>query len=440
MAYEFNFPDVGEGIVEGEIVKWRVKEGDTVKEDDILVEIETDKAVVEVPSPKAGKILKIYHKEGDTVKVGEPLVSIGEKGEAAEEPAKETEPKEKEEKPVEEKKESFGVVGQIPETLEEEEPAEKPKEEPEEKPAEEEKPKEAPSGVVVLPAVRRLARDLGVSLEGIQGSGRGGRITEEDVRSASSGKKVTRKEATAGKVTRKYDSYGYVDKVPLKGIRKITALRMVESLRRTASVTHMEVIDVTDLVRIREKEKISAKNKGIHLTYMPFIIKAVVQALKLHPYMNSSLDEEHEEIVLKKYYNIGIAVDMGVGGLIVPVVKNGDKKSILELAQEIEKLADKARARKIEPSDLKGGTFTITNVGALGGTYANPVINYPEVGILATGSIRETPVVKDGVIQIRSILPVSLTFDHRVIDGAEAARFVNDIKTLLEDPEFMLMK
>jgi len=426
MAFDFKFPDVGEGISEGEVVKWRVKEGDSVKQDQVLVEVETDKAVVEIPSPREGKILKIHHKEGDTVKVGEVLVSIGEKGEKAPEKAEKPEKEEK-------KKESFGVVGEIPEEIEETKGLEK-------MTAKTNGKKLSPGRVeaLALPAVRRLARELGVGLEEVQGSGSRGRITEEDVRGAAKAP-AGKKEMAKAKVTKKYDMWGYVDRIPVKGIRKATARRMSEAVSSAALVTHMDECDVTRLWEIREKEKGKAKVAGVHLTFMPFILKAAVQALKKHPYLNSSMDKETEEVVLKKYYNIGIAVDLE-GGLVVPVVKGVDQKSILQLGKEIQELAEKARKRKIDLADLKGGTFTITNVGVLGGVFATPIPNHPEAAILATGRIQEKPLILEGRIQARRVLPISLTFDHRILDGAEAARFTNTLKKYLEDPEFLLME
>lgn len=417
MPFEFTFPDVGEGITEGEVVKWRVKEGDKVKQDQVIVDIETDKAVVEIPSPRAGTILTIYHKDGDTVKVGEALVSIGEKGERA--------PPAAPAKPVPtKKKESFGVVGEIPETIDlgEHKGAQK--------------ATEQPSGeTLALPAVRRLAKELGVDLSQVKGTGAKGRITEQDVRSSVKKAPV----AKVAKVTKKYDMWGYVDRIPLKGIRKATAVHMKEAVTAAALVTHMDNADVTDLWDLRAKEKEKAKQQGVHLTFLPFVIKAILQGLKKHPYLNASLDEEHEEILLKKYYNLGIAVDLE-GGLIVPVIKGADQKSILSLAGEIDSLSKRAKERKIDLADLKGGTFTITNVGSLGGVWATPIPNHPETAILATGRIREAAVVVDHTIKVRRLLPLSLTFDHRILDGAEAARFTNTVKSYLEDPDLLLLE
>ncbi len=440
MALDFKFPDVGEGIEEGEIIKWRVREGQKVKQDQVLLEMETDKAVVEIPSPRPGMVLKMHHQAGDTVHVGEVLVTIGEAGESPgsipERPSQETPPpteKGSKYSVGETRKESFGVVGEIPEDIEAPElPAKSLVKETATRPA------GRKSGMLALPAVRRLARELGIELEVVKGTGKGGRVTEEDVRSAAKAAKGG-KEAAKARVTKKYDMWGYVDREPLKGVRKATARKMAEAVSVQALVTHTDYCDATLLWDIREKEKGKAKAAGVHLTFMPFVFKAVIHALKKHPYLNSSMDGETEEILLKKYYNIGIAVDSG-GGLLVPVVKGADKKSILQLGKELQDLAEKVRDRKVDLADLKGGTFTITNVGTLGGVFATPIPNHPESAILATGKMQDMPLAVEGSVRVRKVLPLSLTFDHRVLDGAEAARFMNDLKGYLEDPDLLLVE
>jgi len=401
MATHFKFPDVGEGITEGEVVKWEIKEGDTVQEHQPIVKIETDKAVVEIPSPKSGIILRIYHVEGDTVKVGETLVTIGAPGETIERPEVQTA------RPA--AVSVVGVLEEAPEKL---------------------------TKVLATPATRRLAKELGINVAEVKGTGLEGRITEADLRrfAEERGKKLE-----VIKIARKYDLYGYIEAVPMKGVRKSAARRLSESARTAVHVTHMDEADVTELVKIREKEKAIAQKEGINLTYVPFVLKAVIAALKQYPYLNSSVDDENEEIILKKYYNIGVAVDTE-DGLIVPVVKGADQKSILKIAQEIQSLAEKTRARQVDLADLKGGAFTITNIGYIGGTHATPIINYPETAILAMGRIIEKPAVRDGKITIRKLMPLSLSFDHRVIDGAMAARFVNAIIKYLEDPSLLLLE
>jgi pyruvate dehydrogenase E2 component (dihydrolipoamide acetyltransferase) len=402
MPTDFKFPDIGEGITEGEIVKWQVKEGDRVEEHQTIASIETDKAIADIPSPRSGIILKIHHKEGDIVKVGETLVTIGEQSETIEKP---------QELPSRPTASVVGVLEE-PHTV-----------------------SPRPTRIAATPATRRLARELAVDLTEIAGTGLQGRITEDDIRKFAQSKKEKIQVAT--KPTEKRDTYGCYDVVPMKGVRRSTAKRMVQSFRTAVHVTHMDEADVTELVAFREKQNKIAEKRGVHLTYMPFIVKAVVAALKQYPYLNSSVDDEHEEITLKKYYNIGVAADTP-DGLIVPVVKDADQKDIFTIAQETQNLTEKAQSREIGLSDLKGGTFTITNIGFIGGTHATPITNYPETAILATGRIRETPVVRDGHIVIRSIMPLSLSFDHRVIDGALAARFVNMIMKFLHDPTLLL--
>jgi len=417
MAYEFKFPDIGEGLTEGEIVRWLVKEGDEIKEGQPLVEVETDKALAEIPSPATGVVLKILAKEKEIVKVGQVIVIIGEKGEALAAPPP--------------RPRSVGVVGEL-----------------------EEAPEEAPSVTVTAepvktvlvsehalatPAVRALAKELGVDINKVKGSGPEGRVLEKDVRQFADAKgKPPEPEKKVTKV-KKYDLYGYVDRIPLRGVRRSIAKAMVKSKYTAPHVTAMDEADVTELWKIREKEKKAAEKKGIKLTILPFIIKAVIAGLSEHPYLNATLDDENEEIILKKYFNIGVATDTPEG-LMVPVVKNAKDKSILQIAQELTQLVEKARNRTIDLADLKGGTFTISNYGALGGIYATPIINYPEVAILGVGKIREMPVVRNGKLVVRKILSLALSFDHRVVDGAEGARFLNTVIARLEDPDLILLE
>ncbi len=395
MAKEFRFPDVGEGIAEGEVVRWAVAEGDRVEVDQTLGEIETDKAVVEIPSPFAGTVLKLHFKPKDIVKVGQVLVTIGEKGEAVAEAPAAAAP----EAPV------AAAAGPAP----------------------------APGpgvGVLATPAVRKLAGELGLDLAAVPGTGPGGRITEEDIRGVqeAAGKKPEIR------IKAKFDFYGALDRVPLRGIRRATARRLTESIRKAVHVTHFFEADAAALGALRKKLKPEAEAKGLKLTYLPFIIKALIEALKLHPMLNATVDDEAEEIIVKKYYNIGVAVDVP-DGLIVPVVKGADMKTVFEIAGEIQSLAEAARKRSLDLADLKGGTFSITNVGSIGGEAATPIINYPETAILATMRIAERVRAVDGAPAVRTILPLCLSFDHRVVDGAEAARFSSDLVRLLESPQ-----
>ncbi len=414
MAYDFRLPDLGEGIAEGELIKWLVKEGDKVEEHQPIVELETDKAVVQVPSPKSGIMLKLNGSPGEKIHVGDVLCIIGEAGEKVAKAAP------KAVAPA--KKVSTTVIGQLEEAPEEEEKKVTPI-----------TPKKAAEpAVAVLPAVRKLAQEMGVDIAKVQGTGPGGRITEDDVR------RGTGQAAKAPGPTVTFEKFGRVLRIPLKGIRRTIAENMRESLSKAAHVTHMDYADVTKLAAFREKEKDEAEKKGVHLTFMPFIVKACLLALKEFPYVNSSLDEEKQEIVIKQYYHIGFAVDTPAG-LMVPVIHNANEKTILEIARDIWRMAELARTREIQLKDLQGGTFTITNIGSLGGEFATPVINYPECAILALGRMSEKPVAIDGKVEIRKMLPMSLSFDHRIIDGAMAAKFVNEIKRHLEDPDALLM-
>lgn len=397
MALEFKFPDVGEGIVEGEILKWHVKEGDEIKEDQIMVEVETDKAVVEIPSPRDGVVLKILAKEGEVVKVGQVMIVIGERGEKWKEEISEIP------RPI-----SVGVVGELEEAPEER--------------------------ISAMPAVRALAKKLRVDIAKVKGTGPAGRITEEDVK-----KYAEKMEKLPEKVVEDYDKYGRVEKVSLKGIRRSMAKRMVEAKLVAPHAAGMDEADMTELVRIREREKEAAAKKGINLTYLPFFMKAVVAGLEQYSYLNATLDEENELIILKKYYNISVAIDTEEG-LIVPVIRDVDKKSIIDIAKELQELIQKAKTRKIELADLRGGSFCISDYGAIGCTYGTPIINYPEVAILGIGKIQDKPVVRDGQIVIRKMVGLSLSFDHRVVDGAQAARFLNLVIRYLEDPGLILLE
>jgi pyruvate dehydrogenase E2 component (dihydrolipoamide acetyltransferase) len=403
MAKEFRFPDVGEGITEGEIVRWLVKEGDEVQVDQALAEIETDKAIVEMPSPYAGTILKLHFKEKELIKVGQALVTIGEKGESLAEAAPE----------------AAAAAG----------PAARPAPAPAAAP-------ETAGEILATPKVRALARELGVDMAAVKGTGPGGRVTEDDLRAP---RPAPAEKATAIKIKAKYDFFGNLERIPLRGVRRATAKKMRESLDHAAHVTHCDEADAGPIDTLREKMKPEVEAGGAKLTYLPFIVKALIEALKLHPTLNATLDEEENEIVVKKYYNIGIAVDVP-DGLIVPVVKFADQKSVAGIAAEIQALAKAARERTLDLADLKGGTFSITNVGVIGGDFATPIINYPEVAILATMKIADRARVVDGVVVVKKTLPLCLAFDHRVVDGAEAARFTKDLVRFLEAPEGLPLK
>ncbi len=452
MPVDFKFPDVGEGITEGELVELKVKEGQMIKEHEVLCRIETDKAVVDMPSPVSGAILRIYHKVGDTIKVGETLVTIGKPGELTtdsrpySEKIKQTIAKPK----IEKAKDKGAVVGELEEAPEESPIIEKKSTQADKPiiatelsgPARHAAAQQQKNEALATPAVRRIARELSVNIDSVKGTGLNERITEEDIRKTSGviSETETMPQSDSPIIVKKYDMWGYIEHIPLKGVRKSIAKHMIQSAYTAPHVTHMDECDVTVLWQHREKEKVKAEKKGVHLTFMPFITKACISALKEYPYANSSLDDEHEEIILKKYYNIGAAVDTE-DGLMVPVIKGADQKSILDLSKELEELSKKARERTLDLMDMKGGTFTITNIGSIGGLYATPIINYPEAAILALGRIYDKVTVnQQGKIVVRKFLPFSLAFDHRIFDGAYAARFANKLKEYLEDPDELLIE
>lgn len=397
MAYEFKLPDIGEGVSEGEILKWLVKEGDFVKEDQPLVEIMTDKVNVQIPSPRTGKVSKILVREGEVAKVGQTIVVIEEEGAASKQ-----EPQSQQVRVEEAPREESSQVAT-------------------------QQVQQAQQSVIATPATRRLARELGVDITKVRGTGPGGRITDEDVKLAAASLAVGKEKPAEQQEER----------VPLRGIRKLIAERMVLSKQVSAHVTHVDEVDMTDVVMLREALKGSAEKRGVKLTYLPIIIKALIPALKEFPYMNSSVDLSSGNIILKKYYHIGIATDTEQG-LVVPVVKDADKKDIFQIASEIERLAEKARTGELTLEEVRGSTFTITNVGTIGGLFATPIINQPEVAILGIHKITKRPVVRDGRIEARDMMYVSLSFDHRIIDGAYAARFTSRLVEILQDKKKLM--
>ena len=542
MTREFTLPDVGEGVAEGELVSWLVAEGDTVTEDQPVAEVETDKALVEVPSPVNGTVRELHWEAGDVVPVGDLFVTYDVEGEAPadagpddEATAADSAPEETESEPTE----AGGEAGDPSETgTEAGETA-------------------TPSGrVFAPPSVRRLARELGVDIATVEGTGPSGRITEGDVltaaeddtdtaaddaavaqttesaaetdasgadaagagaagtnaaetdaadaRGAASGgpsgsstvESADRDRTLAAPATRKLAEEEGVDidavptdetregeafvtpeavtefaeaqrraqeadaealaadaeadrpreeRKPFRGVRKTIADAMVESKYSAPHVTHHDEVDVTRLVETRERLKPVAEEQGIRLTYMPFVMKAVTAALQAFPEMNAMIDEDNEEVVVKNYYNVGVATATDVG-LMVPVVEDADRKGLLQLSSEMNELVAKARERTISPDELRGSTFTITNIGGIGGEYATPILNYPEAGILAMGEIKRKPrVVVDEEtgeesIEPRSVLTLSLSFDHRLIDGAVGAEFTNEVMRYLENPELLLLE
>ncbi len=419
MAREFKFADLGEGITEGELVQWLVKAGDSVKEHDPVAEVETDKAIVEIPSPYSGKVEKLNFKEGDVVRVGNVLMTFSGEEEAGGETG--AAPKEAPVKPAKKAKpeKAASAPVQDPSTL-------------------------ANIPALATPHTRRLAREKDIDIDLLQGTGPAGRITDADVIRASQGmrdekaavKHIIASSADEALTIEQFEKWGEIERKPLKGTRRTIAHHMVQAQLLTAPVTHIDEADVGELVKVREEMKEKAAAKGAKLTYLPFIIRAIQTGLRDFPALNATIIGD--EIIYKKYYNIGFAVDTEEG-LLVPVIKNVEDKSLLDLAAELQDLSNRARERKIDLTDLKGSSFTTTNLGSIGGRYFTPIINYPDSAILGIGQLYEKPVVRQGHIVARPVMSLNLTFDHRIADGATAARFVNHVKERIEDPQLLFM-
>jgi pyruvate dehydrogenase E2 component (dihydrolipoamide acetyltransferase) len=462
MAFNFYMPDIGEGVVEGEIVAWKVKEGDRVKLDQPIVEVMTDKATVELPSPRAGTITRIHYKDGQICPVGQILVVIEDDG-----PSVSARP------------------GARPEVKPEVKPAARPDVKPATRPdlspaARTVKPgnghgtsppaprpgapvqaarsagpgaatipvvdaTDARPRVLATPATRRLARQLGVEIGQVAPTGKHGRVTTEDVRgyqhnggaTAHGGAQPGPAQATYAPNT--IPRGGEEERIPLRGIRKKISESMARSVHTAAHFTYVEEIDMTELVAVRERAKARAAERGVKLHYLPFIVKAVVSGLKRWPQLNASLDETTQEIVRKKYYHIGIAAQ-GPQGLAVSVVRDADRRSIFDLSREIERLGEAVKSGTATREDLTGSTFTITSLGKLGGVHATPIINFPEVAIVGVHKIEERPAVRNGQIVARHLMNLSISVDHRLADGWDGAMFLQDVKALLEDPTTMFME
>jgi len=398
MAREFKLPDIGEGVQEGEVVKWFVKEGDPIKENDPIVEVMTDKVTVQIPSPVTGKILQLRAKEGEVVKVGNTLVVFGEAGETAPPRPEPTRP---------------AIAPPAPTRTDA-------------------PPASSPTGdVLAAPAVRRLAKELNVNLAAIRGSGPQGRFTEDDVRNAAKG--PPRAAVVAPSPTVTVAAGGAEQRIPIHGLRKRIFEKMAKSNVTAAHFTYVEEVDMTQLVHLRDHLKQTADRKGVKLTFLPFFVKAVLAALVEFPTLNASVDDERGEIVIKRYYNIGIATATDEG-LTVTVVHDAEKKGLWDLAKEIERLAGAARDKKLSLQEVQGSTFTITSLGKEGGILATPIINWPEVAILGVHKIEKRPVVRDDQIAIREMMYLSCSFDHRVIDGHVGAAFVQSVRNYLEHP------
>ncbi|MEI3598849.1 MULTISPECIES: dihydrolipoamide acetyltransferase family protein [unclassified Oceanobacillus] len=425
MAFEFKFPDIGEGITEGEIVKWFVNEGDEISEDDVLCEVQNDKAVVEIPAPVDGTVKKIYIQEGEVATVGNTFVSFDAEGYESDDSTEEA-PAQTEEAKEEAKTDSA-------------------------KPAQAKSADSDSDAVVIaMPSVRKYAREQGVNIKEVSGTGKNGRILKEDIDAFVSGdaqpaETVTAETAEDTKAASSAQQVAVPEgdfpetREKMSNIRKAIANAMVNSKTKAPHVTLMDEIDVTELVAHRKKFKEVAAEQGVKLTYLPYVVKALISASKKYPILNSIIDDATDEIVQKHYYNIGIAADTD-RGLLVPVVKNADRKSIFEISAEINSLAEKARDGKLKPEEMRGASNTISNIGSAGGQWFTPVLNYPEAVILGIGRIADKPIVRNGEVVVAPVLTLSLSFDHRIVDGATAQLALNQIKRVLNDPQLIMME
>ncbi len=396
MAKQFKLPDVGEGVAEGEIRKWLVREGENVKEFQPLAEIMTDKVNVEMTSPFTGKVLKLSAAEGEIVKVGQPILEYESDEEEGAEPVR---------PPAEKRKESPPVQAPAP-----------------------------GARVKATPAVRKRARELGVELASVRADDPSGRITVADVEKAAGGGDSAKAAATTGTAR----TAGKEERIQVSGVRRKIFERMTESKRKIPHFNYTDEVDMTNIVAARNVFS-RRLGEGVKVTYLPFIIKALIAALHDHPVLNSSYDEKSNEIVVKRNYNIGIAV-AAPDGLVVPVIKDADAKGIAQLSGEISSLAAKARTGGLQLADVQGGTITITNVGPIGGLFSSPIINYPESAILAVHRIQERPVSRQGRIELRQMMYFTVACDHRIIDGAEAAMFGNRLIEYLENPYLLRLE
>ncbi|MFA5713530.1 MAG: dihydrolipoamide acetyltransferase family protein [Bacteroidales bacterium] len=415
MRYIFKFPDIGEGLDEGTIVEWHVDKGATVKMGDSLVTMETDKVVTAIPSPKDGVIVAKFGKVGETIKVGAALVEIEIEGEEN----KEAQSEAKKEELVEE--EGAGVVGTL-EVASNELVLSASSEGVEIK---RDKRDGGKIKALATPVARAMAKEMGVDINLVKGTGPGGRVTKSDIQNWD---RAAHLKST--KIEAKREIVELVEIEPLSQMRKSIAKNMIQSKQKAAHMTLFEEVEVSELDRVRREFK---------LTYLPYIVKAVAITLKKHRVLNSEMDWEGGNMIYKKYYNIGIAVDTPKG-LVVPVIKNANELSIKEIAAKIEELSMSGREGKLTLEQMSDGTFTITSYGSLGGLFAVPVINYPQAAILGIGRVSKKPIVKDDQLAIGLVMPLSLTVDHRIADGGESTRFINDLMGYLTNPISMLME
>src|SRR5271157_971425 len=426
MVFEFRLPDIGEGVAEGEVVRWFVKEGDTIRADDPLVSVLTDKANVEIPSPKSGRVVRIHAQVGEKVKVGGLLITIESEGGGDASPASSPSATPKVVPPP--------AIPPAPTAP---------------RPPEQGHAPSAGTPARASPFIRRRAAEMGIDLSRITGTGPGGRITDADLEAA----KAAPAESTSSPMWPALSAPvaarpspeppapvppaaadDILERIPIRGIRRVIAEHMTESKHRAAHFTYVEEVDMTELVALRDRMAKHVEKQGVRLSYLPFIVKAVVAGLKAYPRLNATVDDARQELLLRSRYHIGIAT-AAPEGLIVPVLRDADRKSVVGLAKEIQDLAERGRAGTLLRGELSGSTFTISSLGALGGLLATPILNYPEVAILGVHKIQRRPVYRpDGSLGPADMMNLSISLDHRVVDGFEGAQFVAKVKSYLEDP------
>jgi len=471
ITIKFEFPDTGEGVTEGKFLEWNVETGDDVEEDQVIGEAETDKAVVEIPAPADGTVKELMASPGDRVEVGDIIMELETQGagkrkksdnnseqkeEASVEEVEETPEEEKNEASKEDdsdnSSESSKDILALPKVrkLAEEKGVDPATIKSGERITEEDVLEAAEGGnsiqskaigqdseeVNATPSVRQLAREKDIDIQRVEGTGRGGKITREDiVKTAEGSEEVTEKTNKTTKTMRSEDYRGEVQRVQMTGLRKSIASKMEKSRFTAPHVTHVEKADITDLADLRDKVK---NEVDAHLTYLPFIMKASLNALKDYPDLNAELDEEKDEVIRKKFYDFNIAVDTD-RGLLVPKINSVDDKNMVKLAENIVEKAEEARDEELDREEMQPGTFSITNLGVIGGEEFTPIINYPQVAILGIGKIGETAEVVEGEVEPRTTVKLSLSYDHRVVDGATAAHFMNDLVENLENPEELMV-
>lgn len=434
MAYEFKLPELGEGITEGEMSSWLVKAGDDVGEDDVIAEVQNDKATVELPCPVEGKVLDLKVNEGDTVEVGDVIITFDAKGyedEGSEEGNASSNDTSSESADSDEQKSKTSANEKDKTDQKDNKPA-----------ADQKGGQGEGKRVIAMPSVRKYARENDVDIGNVEGSGNNGRILQADVDQyleAGTATVESQEESQEKAPAAVHTQEGEETREKIKGIRKAISKAMVQSKQTSPHVTFMDEIEVTELVAHRKQFKEAASQQGVKLTYLPYVAKALISALRQYPILNASVDEGTEEIVYKHYYNIGIATDTEKG-LVVPVIKEADRKSMYQISREVDELSTKARDGKLSNAEMSGGTCTITNVGSAGGQWFTPVINQPEVAILGIGRISEKPVVHDGEVTAAPVLALSLTADHRVIDGLTAQQALNHVKRLLNNPQLLILE